>query len=419
MIYEKLSPKQLELIFWWHRKKTKDFDAIICDGAVRSGKTMAMTVGFVLWSSTNFQGQNFAFCGKTISSLKRNVIEPMRKWLEGIAEIRSGGGQNFVDISAQNHVNRYYFFGGKDENSYKSIQGVTLAGVMLDEVALMPKNFVEQAISRCSVKESRFWLNCNPDSPEHWFYKEWILKTAEKNALRLKFTMNDNFSLSENVKNRYKRLYSGIFYDRYIMGNWISADGLVYDMFDKNINIIHKIPETEGDFYVSADFGIQNATVFLLWRREKSPKNRWICLDEWYYSGRESRRQKTVGELAGNLAEWLGDIQPRCVYIDPSASALIEECRRANFRVKSAKNNVLNGISDVSMLLADGRLVFSDKCEHTIREFSAYVWDETATRNGVDVPVKNNDHCLDAVRYFVNSLDIARKKYKFITKFVD
>lgn len=417
MIYEKLSPKQIELMFWWCRPTTKNFDAIICDGAVRSGKTMAMTLGFVLWSVKNFNGENFAFCGKTIESLKRNVVVPMRKWLEGIVEIRHGGGRDFLEISAKNHTNRYYFFGGKDENSYKSIQGVTLAGVMLDEVALMPKSFVEQAISRCSVNGSRFWFNCNPDSPEHWFYREWVTKTREKNAFRLKFTMDDNFSLSENIKKRYKRLYSGVFYDRYIMGNWISADGLVYDMFDKNINIIHKIPETDGDFYVSADFGIQNATVFLLWRREKSPENRWICLKEWYYSGRENHRQKTVGELAQSFGAWLGDIRPRCVYIDPSATALIEECRRAGFAVKSAKNDVINGISDVSTMLANGSLVFSDECTNTIREFSEYVWDENASRRGTDVPVKNNDHCLDAVRYFVNSLDLNRKKYKFITRF--
>lgn len=419
MIYEKLSPKQLTSIFWWRREETKNFDAIICDGAVRSGKTMSMTIGFVLWSLANFEGQNFAICGKTIESVRRNVAEPMQKWLEGIVEIRTSGRQNFIDISAQNRTNRYYFFGGKDEHSYKTIQGVTLAGVFLDEAALMPQNFVEQAISRCSLKKSRFWLNCNPENPEHWFYQEWIQGAAAKNALRLKFTMEDNFSLAEEVKERYKRLYSGVFYERYIMGNWVAADGLVYDMFDKKINVIHKIPETEGDFYVSADFGIQNATVFLLWQREKCPKNRWICLKEWYHSGRESRKQKTVGEIAQNFRDWLGEIAPKCVYIDPSASALIEECRRANFRVKSAKNDVINGISEVSTMLANGQLVFSDKCEHTIREFGVYAWDEKAARNGADVPLKNNDHCLDAVRYFVNSLDLTRKKYNFVTKFID
>ena len=417
MIYEKFSPKQRKLIFWWLRNETKNFDAVICDGAVRSGKTLAMTVGFVLWSVKNFNGENFAFCGKTIESLKRNVITPMKKWLEGIVEIRSGGGRNFAEISAKNHTNRYYFFGGKDENSYKSIQGVTLAGIMLDEVALMPKSFVEQAISRCSVRGSKFWFNCNPDSPEHWFYQEWVLKMQEKNAFRLKFTMEDNFSLPENIKERYKRLYSGVFYDRYIKGNWISADGLVYDMFDKNINVIHKIPETEGDFYVSADFGIQNATVFLLWRKEISAKNRWICLKEWYYSGRESRRQKTVAELASGLRDWLGDIKPRFVYIDPSATALIEECKRAGFCVKQAKNDVINGISDVSTMLSNGNLVFNGKCEHTIKEFTTYVWNENATRHGTEVPVKDNDHCLDAVRYFVNSLNLMRKKYQFVTHF--
>lgn len=415
MIYDKFSAKQLDLLLWWCREKTRNFDAVICDGSVRAGKTLAMTLGFVLWSAKNFSGENFAFCGKTIESLKRNVIQPMQKWLEGIAEIRLGA--NFADISAKNHTNRYYFFGGRDENSYKSIQGITLAGVMLDEVALMPKNFVEQAISRCSVRGSKFWFNCNPENSEHWFYKEWILKAREKNALRLKFTMEDNLSLAEEIKNRYKRLYSGVFYDRYVKGEWVSAEGLVYDMFDKNINIIHKIPQTEGDFYVSADFGIQNATVFLLWRREKSPKNRWICLKEWYYSGRESRRQKTVAELARALKSWLGDVQPRFVYIDPSATALIEECKRGGFAVKQAKNDVVNGISSVSALLANGSLIFSDQCEHTIEEFGEYVWDENATGRGVDVPVKRNDHCLDAVRYFVNSLDLTRKKYKFVTRF--
>lgn len=408
MIYENFSNRQLEVMFWWCRPSTRNFDAIICDGAVRSGKTMAMTIGFVLWSVENFTNADFALCGRTIESLRRNIIEPMKKWLEGIVTIRQG--RNFIEIPAKNGTNRYYFFGGRDNSAYKTIQGVTLAGVMLDEVTLMPENFVNQAIARCSVTGSRIWFNCNPDSPAHWFYKSWISQSNGKNALCLKFSMNDNPALDDDIKNRYKRLYSGIFYERYILAKWSMADGLIYDMFDKNINIIHGTPETSGDYYVSSDYGIQNATVFLLWRREKK-LNRWVCLDEWYYSGRENRRQKTVSELATELRKWLGDIQPAIVYIDPSATALITECRHNGFTVKPAKNDVIEGITKVSSMLADGELIFSDKCTHTIEEFAGYSWDSSQPEK--DSPLKINDHCMDAVRYFANS----RPKYAFITKF--
>ena len=172
MMYTGLSPKQLESMLWWAWEDTKNYDAIIGDGSVRSGKTMSMTVGFVLWSMKNFNGENFAFCGKTIDSLKRNVITPMQKWLEGVVKIKVNLSRNFLDISMHGHTNSYYFFGGKDESSYQLIQGITLAGVLLDEVALMPRSFVEQALARCSVTGSKFWFNCNPDSSEHWFFKE-------------------------------------------------------------------------------------------------------------------------------------------------------------------------------------------------------------------------------------------------------
>lgn len=409
MIYKNFSDRQLELMFWWCRPNTKNFDAVICDGAVRSGKTMAMTIGFVLWSAENFSNADFALCGRTLDSLKRNIIEPMKLWLEGIVTIRQG--RNFIEIPAKNGVNRYYFFSGRDSSSYKTIQGATLSGVMLDEVTLMPQSFVNQAIARCSVTGSRIWFNCNPDSPAHWFYKSWISQADGKNALRLKFSMNDNPALDEDIKNRYKRLYSGIFYERYILGNWSAADGLIYDMFDKNINIIHKTPETIGDYYVSSDYGIQNATVFLLWRKDKTHENRWICLNEWYYSGRDSHRQKTVSELVNELRKWLGNVQPTTVYIDPSATALITECRRSGFAVKPAKNNVVEGIAKVSSMLAAGELTFSDKCAHTIEEFAGYSWD--TSRPESDTPLKINDHCMDAVRYFANS----RQKYTYITKF--
>lgn len=242
MIFTKLSPKQLKSMLWWGQKDTKDYDAIVCDGSVRSGKTMSMTIGFVLWSGRVFDGENLAFCGKTIDSLKRNVITPLQKWLGGIVKFKINLSKNYMDITVATHTNRYYMFGGKDESSYQLIQGITLAGVLFDEVALMPKSFVDQALACCSVSGSKFWFNCNPESSKHWFYKEWILKSDEKNALHLHFTMEDNFSLSDEVKKRYKRSFSGVFYDRYIKGLWVLAEGLVYQMHfgkapwtDKNV----------------------------------------------------------------------------------------------------------------------------------------------------------------------------------------
>ena len=242
MKYTKFSKKQLTAMFWWLKPSTKNHKAIICDGSVRSGKSISMTVGFVFWSMENFDGESFAFCGKTIESLKRNIITPMHKWLEGICTIKENISKNYMDITVATHTNRYYMFGGKDESSYQLIQGITLAGVLFDEVALMPKSFVDQALARCSVSGSKFWFNCNPESSKHWFYKEWILKSDEKNALHLHFTMEDNFSLSDEVKKRYKRSFSGVFYDRYIKGLWVLAEGLVYQMYfgkapwtDKNV----------------------------------------------------------------------------------------------------------------------------------------------------------------------------------------
>ena len=220
MIYQPFSPKQIQAMLWWAMPKFRQYDAIICDGSVRSGKTMAMSIGYLLWSMRSFDHETFAFCGKTIDSLKRNVVTPIQKWMAGVMQPKINLSKNYMDVEWQGHHNRYYFFGGKDESSYALIQGITLAGVLLDEVALMPRSFVDQATARCSVTGSKIWMNCNPDgSEEHWLYKEWIDsvhgKAGEKNRLHLHFTMEDNRALSVSVRKRYERMYSGVFYDRY------------------------------------------------------------------------------------------------------------------------------------------------------------------------------------------------------------
>jgi len=402
MIYTELSPKQLKAMLWWALEDTKNYDAIVCDGSVRSGKTMSMTVGFVLWSMKNFNGENFAFCGKTIDSLKRNVITPMQKWLEGIAKIKFNLSKNYADITMCGHQNRCYMFGGKDESSYQLIQGITLAGVIFDEVALMPRSFVEQALARCSVKGSKFWFNCNPDSSEHWFFKEWIDENSDKNRLHLHFTMNDNFSLADEIKQRYEKMYSGVFYDRYIKGLWVLAEGLVYPMFDKNRHILENYtPSPDALFYISCDYGTVNPTSCGLWALES---DKAVRIREYYYDSRREKKSRTDEEHYQEIEKLADGFNIQYIIVDPSAASFIECIKRhGKFRVRHADNAVIDGIRRTSTLIENDNIFICENCKDIIREFSLYCWDSEKNHEK-DTVIKENDHAMDDMRYFVNGV---------------
>ena len=221
--YDSFSRKQKMVLTWWvPGSPYADKDGIICDGSIRSGKTTCMGLSFVIWAMEMFSGKNFAMCGKTIQSLHRNVIKDLKGRLEArgyrVEEHRS---DNSMTVSKGKASNEFYFFGGKDEGSQSLIQGITLAGVFFDEVALMPESFVDQATGRCSVDGSKYWFNCNPEGPDHYIKTEWIDRIGEKNLIRIHFTMRDNPSLSERIIQRYESLYSGVFYDRFIRGLWM------------------------------------------------------------------------------------------------------------------------------------------------------------------------------------------------------
>ncbi len=407
MIFSKFSPKQLDSMLWWSKYGNK-YDAIVCDGAVRSGKTMSMAIGFVLWSCHTFNGENFAFCGKTIDSLKRNVIQPLQKWLEGVCKLSVNLSRNFLEITMEGHTNRYYLFGGKDESSYQLIQGITLAGVFLDEVALMPRSFVEQALARCSVTGAKFWFNCNPESPYHWFYIEWVddasEKVQDKRRLHLHFTMDDNLSLSKETKERYDRMYSGVFRDRYILGLWVFAEGVIYTDFHPRKHVVEMFePQNTDRYYVAIDYGIMNPTAMQLWclRQDDSA----LLVRESYYDARQKGVSRTDEEHYRELERFTGDLadQIEAVIVDPSAASFIE-CifRHHRFRVMKANNNVLDGIRDTATLLEQGYLLFHSSCKDTIREFGQYRWNDRA--GFTDCPIKEHDHAMDAMRYFVKTI---------------
>lgn len=406
--FSPFSKKQKKVLTWWcQNSPVNEKDGIIADGAIRSGKTVSMSLSFVMWAMSTFDGQNFAMCGKTIGSFRRNVLFWLKLMLRSRGySITDHRADNLLVVRKNGKENYFYIFGGKDERSQDLIQGITLAGVFFDEVALMPESFVNQATGRCSVKGSKFWFNCNPDGPYHWFKVNWIDKCKEKNILYLHFTMDDNLSLAEDIKKRYRSMYTGVFFKRYILGLWAVAEGIIYDMFakekhTKDIKEFFRIL-INGNRYVSCDYGTQNATVFLLWNKGRDGK--WYCIREYYYSGRDKAKQKTDSEYADDLKEWLEGIQIKAIIVDPSAASFIAELRKRGYKVLKAKNDVLDGIRLVGTMLNLEQLVFASSCKETIKEFASYVWDEKALERGEDKPTKQHDHCLDACRYFVSTI---------------
>lgn len=429
--FSPFSRKQKQVLTWWCKDSpVHDKDGIIADGAIRSGKTVSMSLSFVMWAMSTFNGQNFAMCGKTIGSFRRNVLFWLKLMLKSRGySVTDRRADNLIIIRKGDTENYFYIFGGKDERSQDLIQGITLAGVFFDEVALMPESFVNQATGRCSVEGSKFWFNCNPDGPYHWFKVNWIdkstgylgkerveqirKKAAEeekdpglKEILYLHFTMDDNLSLSEEIKARYRSMYIGVFFKRYILGLWAAAEGVIYDMFDpekhvKNIKEFFQIL-VNGNRYVSCDYGTQNATVFLLWN--KGIDGKWYCIREYYYSGRDKGKQKTDAEYADDLKKWLDGTRIKAMIVDPSAASFIAELRKRGYKVIKANNDVLDGIRLVGMLLNLEMLIFSSSCTETIKEFASCIWDEKAAEHGEDKPVKQHDHGCDAVRYFVSTV---------------
>lgn len=393
--FQPFSRKQKQILTWWLPESgVSDADGIIADGAIRSGKTVCMSLAFIQWSMHSFNGQNFGMCGKTVGSFRRNVLSVLKQMLPARGyTIRDRRTDNLVVISRGSTENYYYIFGGKDEGSQDLVQGITLAGILLDEIALMPESFANQATGRCSVDGSKFWCNCNPAGPEHWFKKQWIDERQKRNLLYLHFTMEDNLSLSEQIRARYRAMYTGIFYRRYILGQWCLAEGLVYE-FDPERHVTHDLPEC-GEWYISCDYGTLNPFSAGLWCVRDGVA---VRVAEFYHSGREQQRQLTDEEYYRAIEQLAGDRDIRHIVVDPSAASFIA-CIRSHkrFSVRKAKNDVMYGIRLTAMMLQAGVIKIGSGCKDAIREFGLYRWDD---KGEVDKPVKENDHAMDDIRYF-------------------
>lgn len=399
-----VSEKQKKILAFSYSK----YDALICDGAVRSGKTSIMTVAFIDWAMREFFGQRFGICGKTVDSATKNIIVPYisMSYAKKRYTLRWRRADKILEVSRGPVKNYFEVFGGKDESSFALIQGRTLAGVLLDEVVLMPESFFNQALARCSVDGAKLWFSCNPGNPGHWFHKNWILRHKEHNALYLRFSMDDNPSLSEKTRSDYRSWYTGVFYQRYVQGMWVAAEGLVYPMYNNTVQTIDRPYEK---YIISMDYGTQNPTAMLLWGLCMGV---WYAVKEYYHSGRETNQQKTTSQYYQELEKLAGDLPVAKLIIDPSATPFIAEVnQRKRFKVWRANNDVLDGIQHTAQVLAEKKILFNDCCTRTIDEFGLYRWDE---KSAVDQPIKESDHAMDATRYFVNTVGIWRKKTEYV-----
>lgn len=320
--------------------------------------------------------------------------------------------ENKIIIEGYGRKNIFYPFGGKDESSQDLVQGLTAAGALFDEVALMPESFVNQATGRCSETGAKLWFNCNPDGPSHWFKKNWLDKAADKKLLHLHFTMDDNPSLTEERREYFRSLWSpgSVFYKRYILGLWVQAEGAIWDMFDDHCIVgddwaVQGIQD-RAIRYISIDYGTQNATVFL---EIMDTGREIVVVNEWYHSGRESGHQKTDSQYADALKEFIGSKPVERIIIDPSAASFRAELRQRGWRIKEADNEVLDGIRLVGSLFSRGLLKVHKRCKNLIREIQSYVWDTNPTDKGNEKPVKKDDHGPDALRYFCQTMVKARR----------
>jgi PBSX family phage terminase large subunit len=370
-----------------------------------------MSLSFVLWAMNRSSGLNYGMAGKSIGTLRRNVIDTLKQCLKSRGyKVVDRRGADYLIVTKNGVRNLFYLFGGKDERSQDFVQGFTAAGFYFDEVVLMPESFVNQCMLRCSVDGSKLWFCCNPGSPFHWFKLDHFDKAEEKEYVTLHFELDDNPSLSEERKQAYRNNFTGIYYKRYILGLWVIADGIIYDSFDELVNtyttdILPATLREDGKVTYGADYGTHNPQVFLESYIDKSGKLPVIYIDdEYYYDSRKKNKQKTDSEYVEDFKDFNNGKKMDVIVCDPSAASLIAALKKSGFNVKQANNEVSDGIGLVHTMLKLGLIkINKKKCPNLLKEIVTYSWDSKKAERGVEQPIKENDHAMDALRYIVRT----------------
>lgn len=396
--WKPFSPKALDFI----RNSTARLN--IAHGAVRSSKTISCTVRWLSYLLYGPPG-DVAMLGRTTATLQRNVLNDL---------FDTVGPQNYKWVNRQQGElrifnRRVYCFGANNEDAESKIRGATFAGALCDEVNLYPQSVFNQLMARLSVEGAKCFCNCNPDSPYHWFYTDYITNDEITDKKVWKFLMEDNLSLSKSYIESLKQMYRGVWYERMILGNWVAAEGRIYSMFEPSQHMIDTKQYLESiksqvhpkaiKWLVGCDYG--TSTVMSWGLYAKLPDGTVLKTREYYYDAQKKKAQKTDAEFAADFVEWLGDYKPWAVYCDPSAASWKVTLMRHGYRVLNANNDVVNGIRYVATCISSGKYFVDKSCVNTEKEYASYVWDPNAQRLGVDKPVKEHDHTCDTDRYVV------------------
>lgn len=378
--------------------KAKDFfeksDARlnILHGSVRSSKTVNCSIRWLTFLFDGPPGDLFMI-GKTTATLKRNV-------LNDLLDIVGPKSWSWID-KQQGELRlfhrRIYCIGANNEDAESKIRGATIAGALCDECNLYPESFWAQLMARMSVKGAQCFCNCNPDSPYHWFYKGYIKNSQIENKKVWHFTLEDNPNLDEEYVTSLKQMYTGVFYKRYILGEWCVAEGAIYDMYNSERHLIPMKNLKILRYLVGCDYATSSVMSWSLIVHLSDGS--YHKLSEFYYDAVANRQQKTDAEFGVDFVKWLDGIVPWAVYCDPSASSWKLTLRRLGYKVLDADNDVVNGIRCVGSLLGQDRYTISPKCIATSEEYPSYSWDPKAQMKGEDKPIKEADHACDSDRY--------------------
>lgn len=383
--------KQRELLRIWQRGKLRRINLL--EGSVRSGKTWISLVVWAFWVATMPRDGNYLMVAKTLTSLRRNCLDLLQELV---------GTKYFTYSLSKKEARLFgrlvYLEGVNDARAESKIRGMTLQGAYCDELTLFTEDFFSMLLSRLSCPGAKLIATTNPDSPQHWLKVKYMDRAAELDMLIMKFLIEDNTFLDPEYVENLKKEYVGVFYDRFILGQWVVAEGRVYPMFTDNPDRFILRGATagmDGQFYISCDYGTINPLSLGLWCVHGKQA---IRIKEYYWDSRREGHQKTDEEYYADLERLAHGYYIRRVIVDPSAASFIECIRRhGKFRVWEADNDVLNGIRVTASLLNAGMVKVHESCKDAIREFGLYRWDE---KKNSDAVLKENDHAMDDIRYF-------------------
>lgn len=383
----------------WQRNQLRRINVL--EGSVRSGKTWVSLVLWAFWVKTMPEAGLYLMAAKSLTTLKRNCLLPMQDLV---------GESNFTFSASKKEgwlFGRHIILeGANDIRSEGKIRGVTLQGAYCDELTQLPEDFFTMLLSRLSEPGAKLIATTNPDTPFHWLKTNYIDRAGELDFLDVKFLIDDNTTLPADYVENIKREYTGVFYERFILGRWTVAEGMIYPDYR---SALAEPPEDKAtEYIVSIDYGTQNAFAALLWEKHGAT---WYAAREYYYSGRETGVQKTDEQYAEDLDRWLRDITPEAqirTIIDPSAASFITLLRQRKHRYKviAADNAVVDGIRETATAMHTGLIKISPALKSWRKEAESYVWDDDPAE---DRPVKENDHAMDAMRYFVKTTKLVPK----------